>query len=378
MLQKWPLMFQLMSASNTYNDFTEQVQALNPSLRNRYNIEYQAWYNIYGRIWDRIGCVQENTVGEHTKRFAFQDNAPTTRPFRNNGNMSGVNLRIGALGDLPKLPTGYSWCRQAPTGLAMVTTERAIDGMYGWTQQVWSSSDGKYLYYLFRDSMTNEDYWACPPTFRISSVASEVKQIQSALLNKGFNPGPIDGSWGPKTCQAAYSFQRNTLKEYGSTLTSRFFFALGVSGLGSKYARSCDDWYTGDLGPDPDFVPPATPLAVKKALLKLGYSVGPMVDVWDRDVCTAAFKFKKAVLGEQDDVLGKSFFEKLGLAGTLDVTDCKKYAGQAASTPVAQPEPEAPAAPVVEESKAGFGWVAIILGLGAIGTVAYQKWKEGR
>ena len=146
-----------------------------------------------------------------------------------------------------------------------------------------------------------------------------------------------------------------------------------MSGLGTKYARACDDWYTGGLGPDPDYVPAPTPLAVKRALLNLGYNPGPLTNVWDRAVCEAAFKFKKAVLGEHDTVLGKNFFEKLGLKGTLDVTECKKYAtaaAQAVPTPEPLPEPEP------EEAKASFGWIAIILGAGAIGTVAYKKWKE--
>jgi peptidoglycan hydrolase-like protein with peptidoglycan-binding domain len=35
-----------------------------------------------------------------------------------------------------------------------------------------------------------------------------VRAAQEALEDKGFNPGPIDGIWGPKTAAAVSDFQR--------------------------------------------------------------------------------------------------------------------------------------------------------------------------
>lgn len=39
------------------------------------------------------------------------------------------------------------------------------------------------------------------------NTAEEVKQVQQALQRAGYDPGSIDGKWGPKTEQAVKEFQ---------------------------------------------------------------------------------------------------------------------------------------------------------------------------
>lgn len=49
---------------------------------------------------------------------------------------------------------------------------------------------------------------------RVSGVS--VRQVQQALLNKGYDPGPVDGKMGKKTKSAIKQFQRsNNLKADG-------------------------------------------------------------------------------------------------------------------------------------------------------------------
>ncbi len=36
-----------------------------------------------------------------------------------------------------------------------------------------------------------------------------VKRVQTALADKGYNPGPLDGFWGPNTEKALISFQES-------------------------------------------------------------------------------------------------------------------------------------------------------------------------
>ena len=43
---------------------------------------------------------------------------------------------------------------------------------------------------------------------RVSGVS--VSQVQQALLNKGYDPGPVDGKMGKKTKRAIKDFQRNS------------------------------------------------------------------------------------------------------------------------------------------------------------------------
>ncbi len=47
--------------------------------------------------------------------------------------------------------------------------------------------------------------------YEVDSVLKEtdLRQIQSALKNAGFDPGPIDGKMGPKTKKAIKAFQKS-------------------------------------------------------------------------------------------------------------------------------------------------------------------------
>jgi peptidoglycan hydrolase-like protein with peptidoglycan-binding domain len=44
-------------------------------------------------------------------------------------------------------------------------------------------------------------------TLRSGNKGTQVKQLQQILSNLGYNPGPIDGIFGPKTDSAVRAFQ---------------------------------------------------------------------------------------------------------------------------------------------------------------------------
>lgn len=46
------------------------------------------------------------------------------------------------------------------------------------------------------------------PTVREGSNGPAVRELQTLLKSKGFNPGPVDGAFGPKTKAAVLAFQR--------------------------------------------------------------------------------------------------------------------------------------------------------------------------
>ncbi len=53
------------------------------------------------------------------------------------------------------------------------------------------------------DNMSNQER----PLLAIGSVGPEVEMLQRILLSIGYNPGPIDGIFGPLTQMAVIQFQ---------------------------------------------------------------------------------------------------------------------------------------------------------------------------
>jgi peptidoglycan hydrolase-like protein with peptidoglycan-binding domain len=56
-----------------------------------------------------------------------------------------------------------------------------------------------------------------------------VRQIQQALKSKGFEPGEIDGVWGPRTQSALNRYQREQgLAARGQVIDARALRSLGI------------------------------------------------------------------------------------------------------------------------------------------------------
>jgi peptidoglycan hydrolase-like protein with peptidoglycan-binding domain len=58
---------------------------------------------------------------------------------------------------------------------------------------------------------------------------SVVRAVQQALNDKGFNPGPIDGKWGPRTQAALAKFQKAQGITASRKLDDQTLAALGVN-----------------------------------------------------------------------------------------------------------------------------------------------------
>ncbi len=75
--------------------------------------------------------------------------------------------------------------------------------------------------------------------------SGNIKEVQEALKDKGYDPGPIDGVMGAKTKEALKSFQSASNLSAMGTLNARTAEKLGVqcggssaTGPGSAGARS--------------------------------------------------------------------------------------------------------------------------------------------
>jgi peptidoglycan hydrolase-like protein with peptidoglycan-binding domain len=59
--------------------------------------------------------------------------------------------------------------------------------------------------------------------------SEQVKNVQKALLDKGMDPGPIDGVMGPKTTAALKAFQKDQKLAESGRLDDQTREKLGVS-----------------------------------------------------------------------------------------------------------------------------------------------------
>lgn len=66
-----------------------------------------------------------------------------------------------------------------------------------------------------------------------ANLPEDVKAVQSALQEKGYNPGPIDGMMGPRTREALKKFQTAAGLETTGTLNQATAEKLGVE-IGPK------------------------------------------------------------------------------------------------------------------------------------------------
>lgn len=73
-----------------------------------------------------------------------------------------------------------------------------------------------------------------------------VRDAQQALQQRGFNPGPIDGRWGPQTASAVEDFQRANNMQPTGRLDSQVLQALNVSQSGSASTRTGSSDRTGN------------------------------------------------------------------------------------------------------------------------------------
>lgn len=66
------------------------------------------------------------------------------------------------------------------------------------------------------------------PTLRSGSRGPAVRRLQELLLDLGFNPGPVDGIFGPRTRTAVMEFQQEVDINVDGIVGPRTWIALGV------------------------------------------------------------------------------------------------------------------------------------------------------
>jgi len=182
----------------------------------------------------------------------------------------------------PELPYGYSSCAYTPANVTATGGDEGVLAMSfpNWKVKEYVGDDDDFLYYKFTAMDGTDSFWAWPDEVDCSSTGSskapttsttsaKVKEIQKALNSK-YNkhehyPLAVDGKWGPKTCFAAYGFQKDVVKYSGGNLLGQFFVKLGLPEVWTTHFKnSCLSWHGDEPAPTPDPAPTPEPVLESK------------------------------------------------------------------------------------------------------------------
>ncbi len=183
----------------------------------------------------------------------------------------------------PSMPSGYSICNFTPNNVTKTGAgeeDFALQTSFpDWTVVEYVGDDDDFLYYYFISQTGSDTFWAWPDEVACTSSGSskapttdtnalKVKEVQKKL-NANFQkhiyyPLAIDGKWGPKTCFAAYGYQKSAVGYGGGTLLGSFFTKLGLPEVWTThFSNACASWYGDVPGEKKEevIVPPVAPSA---------------------------------------------------------------------------------------------------------------------
>jgi len=178
----------------------------------------------------------------------------------------------------PPPPTGYKVCAQAPLGygtskLYLAHSAQPTTNPY-WQAEMWEEM-GTDVHYYRVIGQGSEVYWEYPSSVPCGSSSvpegtgtrvAKIKALQGRL-NTNFKthanyPLVVDGKFGPKTCTAAYQYQRLIVGVESVRLTEGLFEKLGLpKWYANVLETDCTPWYigVGESTPDPAPTPPPKP-----------------------------------------------------------------------------------------------------------------------
>jgi peptidoglycan hydrolase-like protein with peptidoglycan-binding domain len=229
----------------------------------------------------------------------------------------------------------------------------------------------------------------------------DTRRIQQRLKASGYDPGAIDGIWGPKTCAAMLHFQKakfgavkmNYL-DYDTfvalsfdTMTADRFartygFTCGATGVPKKEEERNKDFPPGEGVGQAD---------IKKIQEKLRLR---QTGTFNVETCKELFRIQQNN-GNMQSVLLSSTFEKLGYTGTEAKRLASGFAGACTAywedllknlepkvvpgpKPKPQPDPGPGPKPLPEPGpqKAGFTWLLWAFGGIAVAGIAWTALKK--
>lgn len=224
----------------------------------------------------------------------------------------------------PDLPYGYAICPYTP---ANVTATGGAEGVLeqsfaDYKVKEYVGDDDDFLYYKFTALDGTDAFWAWPievdcsstgasKPATSSSTSDKVKQVQKALNTKypkhQYYPLAVDGKWGPKTCYAAYGFQKDVVGYGGGTLLGDFFVKLGLPQVWTtSFKNACLSWHGDQPAPTP--TPAPEPVVEAKpfpwGMTALGALAGSLVGLAGKKTVLKKTKVKAWQAGVGGALLG--------------------------------------------------------------------------
>jgi Putative peptidoglycan-binding domain-containing protein len=143
------------------------------------------------------------------------------------------------------------------------------------------------------------------PVLREGSTGAAVRDLQTRLRGAGFNPGKIDGTFGPNTKSAVLAFQRSANLVQDGIVGNKTWTALGAH-CHQHPVHHCPTLVQGNTGP-----------AVVKlqGLLKTkGYYTGNLDGIFGPHTRAAVVAFQSSANLVQDGIVGIKTWSALGVS----------------------------------------------------------------
>lgn len=131
---------------------------------------------------------------------------------------------------------------------------------------------------------------------------ADIRQIQQALNQNGYDAGNVDGTWNDQTISALCNFQQAQGLEPTGNFNPQTVSAMGLGDILTGQAAG-QDVGAGDqqlaqeasiASGAPLFVSPSTVRQIEQALNEAGYDAGNIDGVWDDSLGTALANFEQA------------------------------------------------------------------------------------
>ena len=257
----YPMLAGLAGNANGYPAFAMSVQALPAAAQTRYSREWQKWYQRHGRSWEKLGCIKENRLGQYTDRYRWTEWRPGL------GRLGSFDTSVYT-GPAPAPLSGFHKCTSmVPGGHSLVSGPHET-GTSGWRYNrvmgLQGGAAGVEFFEVFTTDPNDHQkfYWlpiglSC--SGQLSAGAESPKKTKIIALQKALSAQgyvlKADGVFGPKTCGAAYDYQRTIVGVSSPQLTGDLFVSLGLpSAYATALGNGCSSWYSAAPAP---YTPPA-------------------------------------------------------------------------------------------------------------------------